>query len=131
MAMIRTSRCAAAGESPNRRTAPFIRLTDTRVPLRVRTWVYALRVHPQTVAEAAMSNNPLEHHGQAAYHHESATKHHRAAENAYGSGNHKAAAHEAQMAQSHSVQAKHHADLAVRVHMEHHGMAADDDKGVA
>lgn len=69
-----------------------------------------------------MSKSLAEYHGYAAQHHESAAKHHRAAEKAYGSGDHKTAAHEAQCAEGHSWQAKHHASLAAQDHLEHHGM---------
>jgi hypothetical protein len=69
-----------------------------------------------------MSQSAAEHHGKAAYHHESATRHHRAAEKAYGSGDHKAAAHEAQCACGHASLAQQNSDAASRSHMEHHGM---------
>ena len=69
-----------------------------------------------------MSQGSSEHHGQAAYHHESATRHHRAAEKAYGSGDHKTAAHEAQCACGHAALAKESADAAAKSHIEHHGM---------
>jgi hypothetical protein len=72
--------------------------------------------------EAVMSHSSGEHHGWAAYHHESATRHHRAAENAYGSGDHKTAAREAQCASDHACRAKHHADLAEKIQVQHHGM---------
>ena len=48
---------------------------------------------------------PQQHHQQAAEHHEEAAKHHKEAGKCCGSNDNKTAAHHAQMAQGHSVQA--------------------------
>jgi hypothetical protein len=71
-----------------------------------------------------MCQKCAEHHGKAASHHESATKHHRAAELAYGSGDHKTAAHEAQCACGCASQADEHADKAAKEHVAHHGTSS-------
>ena len=69
-----------------------------------------------------MTQNLEEHHGRAADHFDSAAEHHRAAEKAYGTGDVKTAAYEAQCAMGHSVQANDHADLAAMAHLEHHDL---------
>jgi hypothetical protein len=52
-----------------------------------------------------MSNSVAALLDPADYHHMSATLHHRASEDAFGSGDHKRAVHEAQLAQTHALKA--------------------------
>ena len=60
----------------------------------------------QTKDQAGMQKQtPQQHHQQAAEHHEEAAKHHKEAGKCCGSNDTKAAAHHAQMAHGHSVQA--------------------------
>ena len=69
-----------------------------------------------------MAHNDGERHGRGRFPKESSTKHHRAAENTYGSENHKKAAQQAKIAQEHSVPADQPADEEAADELEHHGM---------
>ena len=55
--------------------------------------------------EAMQNQTPQQHHQQAAEHHEEAAKHHKEAGKCCGANDTKSAAHHAQMAQGHTVQA--------------------------
>lgn len=69
-----------------------------------------------------MDKGKSEHHGRAVHFKESATKHHRAAELEYGSGDHKKAAHDAQLSNANGSHPSRHAEVTAGEMIEHHGM---------
>lgn len=78
-----------------------------------------------------MTKDQSRQHGKSPYAQESSTRHHRAAELEYGSGDHKKAAHEAQLTHGNAAHASHHAEMTADAKIEHHGMQDGDEPGDA
>jgi len=70
--------------------------------------------------EAMQKKTPQQHHQKAAEHHEQASKHHKEAAEHYESGDDKAAAYYAQIAQGHTVQATEEGTEASKKHTNMH-----------